>query len=149
MNEKLELRMYGLVIYQLRPIQCGIQFQHSTTEYEKLHHDDMYENWRDNWKTSIILNGGTTNFNKDYLGTINRYYQELLDNNIKCAPFYEPDLGGQMTAISFIVDERVFNKKINSEFMFENAFTNPLDMSEDTMKIIFLTNFLKNFELWR
>jgi hypothetical protein len=67
-TEKLELRMYGLVIYQLSPIQAGIQFQHSVTRYSRVHDSEMYRDWADNWQTSIVLNGGTTNISPNKLG---------------------------------------------------------------------------------
>ena len=34
-----------------------------------------------------------------------------MDNNVEFAQFNEPDLGDQLTAVVFIVDERVFNRK--------------------------------------
>lgn len=114
--EKLELRMYGLVNYQLTGIQQGIQFGHAVVEYGiKYYTTDLYQDWANNYKTFIILNGGTTNTNisnEDYLpfGTMNRHLVILKANGIDQAPFYEPDLGDQLTAVVFIVDERVFNK---------------------------------------
>jgi hypothetical protein len=109
--EKLELRMYGLVIYNVSPIQAGIQFQHAVTRYGREHDSELYRDWADNWQTSIVLNGGTTNLNEDRLGTINKTYQGMLYKGIVCQPFYESDLGDQMTAFCFIADERVFNRK--------------------------------------
>ena len=52
------------------------------------------------------------------MGTINQYYQKLLDLGVDCEAFYEPDLGDQMTAIALILDERVFNKKKYPDFGF-------------------------------
>jgi hypothetical protein len=73
----LELRMYGLVPYNISPIQQGIQFGHAVVEYsQKIQSfksgilsktetyrniSNQYDEWADNWKTFIILNGGTTN----------------------------------------------------------------------------------------
>lgn len=112
MNSKLELRMYGLVNYQLTGIQKGIQFSHAVVEYGLENFNTTeYLDWAKYWKTVIILNGGTTNNNPDRLGTLNQAYNKLLENGIICSSFSEPDLGDQMTAICFIVDERVFNKK--------------------------------------
>ena len=108
---KLELRMYGLVIYNVSPIQAGIQFQHAVTRYGREHDSELYRDWADNWQTSIILNGGTTNSNLDRLGTINKAYHDMLSKGIVCQHFSEPDLGDQMTAFCLIADERVFNKK--------------------------------------
>jgi len=115
----MELRMYGLVIYNVSPIQAGIQFQHAVTRYGREHDSELYRDWADNWQTSIVLNGGTTNLNTDRLGTINKAYQGMLDMDIICQPFYEPDLGDQMTAFCLIADERVFNKKKYPDYGFD------------------------------
>ena len=125
--EKLELRMYGFVNYQLTGIQMGIQFSHALTEYslENFHSND-YLDWAKYWKTVILLNGGTTNNNPDRLGTLNQTYNTLVDNGVICSSFSEPDLGDQMTAISFIVDERVFNRVKYLDFgdwIVENHFS--------------------------
>jgi hypothetical protein len=112
MEEKLELRMYGLVNYQLTGIQKGIQFLHAVVEYQlEYGQDDDYLDWAENHKTVILLNGGTTNLDENCLGTINKYYSEIKEIGIKCSAFKEPDLGNQITSVSFIVDERVFNRK--------------------------------------
>jgi hypothetical protein len=119
--ERLELRMYGLVPYNISPIQQGIQFGHAVVEYGRTcqdmkNHEVHYKNWADNWKTFIILNGGTTNTKTSLedgmpFGSLNKHMLTLgLDIKIPFATFYEPDLGDQLTAIVFIVDERVFNK---------------------------------------
>ena len=118
--ERLELRMYGLVPYNISPIQQGIQFGHAVVEYGRMcdgmkNHQALYNDWADNWKTFIILNGGTTNTNfstDDGLpfGSMNRHLLTLDSIGVNFATFHEPDLGDQLTAIVFIVDERVFNK---------------------------------------
>lgn len=112
--DNLELRMYGLVPFNISPIQQGIQFGHAVVEYGQMYKDDLYNEWADNHKTFIILNGGTTNkkLSKDEVpfGTLNQHLLTLKENDIKVSTFEEPDLGDQLTAITFIVDERVFNK---------------------------------------
>ena len=131
--KKLELRMYGLVPYNISPIQQGIQFGHAVVEYgQKMKYlgehnqslNTQYNDWADNWKTFIILNGGTSNH------SINRYHQTdepfvgsmesnlvlLEQNNVDIATFYEPDLNDMLSAIVFIVDERVFNRKKYPDF---------------------------------
>ena len=136
-NNNLELRMYGLVCYQLMGIQKGIQFGHSKDQYtahiieyimnwnidietrKQFYPNaetdesilDNYLDWLSNWKTYIVLNGGTTNTNPNNLGTLNQHLQTIKDNGVFCSEFYEPDLGDQLTGVDFIVDERVFNKK--------------------------------------
>jgi hypothetical protein len=121
MKEKLELRMYGLVNYQLTGIQKGIQFGHAVVEYgNKYFNTDLYQDWSKNWKTFIILNGGTTNKRmNDYkmpIGTLNNHLINLAYNNIDFASFEEIDLGDQLTAVVFIVDERVFDRKKYPDF---------------------------------
>lgn len=132
MEEKLELRMYGLVPYNISPIQQAIQFGHAVVEYGQrvkmpislsklsLNSSQIYDDWADNWKTFIILNGGTTNYkyNEDgsQFGTLNNHLQLLKEHNIDLAIFNEPDLGDQLTAIVFIADERVFNRKKYPDF---------------------------------
>ena len=107
-------------------IQQGIQFLHAVVEYgqtaqeiggEVLAH---YNNWANNHKTVIILNGGTTNNNVNKLGTLNNHQKSLTDNKIAFAGFYEVDLGDQLTALAFIIDERVFNKEKYPDFVFTN-----------------------------
>ncbi len=124
--DKLELRMYGMVNYQLTGIQAGIQFAHAIVDYGQLmkteyHHAQLkkYNDWADNWKTVILLNGGTTNNNPEKLGTLNTHLKELTNNGVLCQPFYEPDLGDQLTAFCFLVDERVFNKEKYPDFEYQ------------------------------
>ena len=121
MNNKLELRMYGLVPYNISPIQQAIQFGHAVVEYGQKFRNDNYNDWADNWKTFIILNGGTTNHKTSLedglpFGSLNNHLLTLMDNDIEFAQFNEPDLGDQLTAVVFIVDERVFNRKKYPDF---------------------------------
>lgn len=125
--ENLELRMYGLVNYQLTGIQQGIQFLHAVVEYSQgvkwtlgTHKLGQYDDWADQHKTVILLNGGTTNTNQERLGTMNQHHQLLNEKGIYHSHFNEPDLGDQLTAIAFIVDERVFNKEKYPDFDFTN-----------------------------
>ena len=117
MKNKLELRMYGFVNYQLTGIQMGIQFSHALIEYSLINfHSDEYIDWAKYWKTVILLNGGTTNNNPERLGTLNQTYNTLIENGVICSSFTEPDLGDQMTSICFLVDEQVFNREVYLDF---------------------------------
>lgn len=128
MENKLELRMYGLVPYNISPIQQAIQFGHAVVEYgQKVKGNGneeasvLYNDWADNWKTFIILNGGTTNHRENVenglpFGTLNNHVLTLMENNVYFATFNEPDLGDQLTAVVFIIDERVFNRKKYPDF---------------------------------
>ena len=119
MEERLELRMYFFTIYQLTGIQKGIQCGHAALEYaHKYGNTELFIEFIENWKTWVILNGGTTNYdeNVEFRGSLNLIYDELKNNKIDFAYFSEPDLNDAMTAICFICDERVFNRKDYPDF---------------------------------
>lgn len=116
MSEDLELRMYFFVPYNISDIQKGIQAGHAALEYANTYgSSEKYKDFIENHKTWIILNGGTTNNNYDgddmYVGSLNNIVNELMNNNIECEIFNEPDLNDALTAVCFIADERVFNFK--------------------------------------
>jgi hypothetical protein len=131
-NKFLELRMYGFVPYNISEIQKGIQFGHAVARYGKEHMSSApfskyseYVRWVDNWETFIILNGGTSNEGKRvaqgyqteiYLGTMQKHLDELNANDVDVTPFYEPDLNSMLSAMCFIVDERVFNKTLYPDY---------------------------------
>lgn len=149
MDKNLELRMYGLVPYNISPIQQAIQFGHAVVEYGQMVKkykdlEEIYNNWADNHKTFIILNGGTTNNDENNFGVLNEYVRELTFNDIIIETFYEPDLNNALTGIVFLVDERVFNKKIYPDFI-------PLDIDDfepwdDNSNIESLNK--ENYEIW-
>ena len=131
--KKLELRMYGLVNYQLTGIQMGIQYGHAVVRYGQMIKkcDDIIE--------------------------VDKHLQTLKDNGVTCQDFYEPDLGDQLTSVVFIVDERVFNyvdypqfepstfaslskSKYNKEY---NGWMKKMGGEKN----VFLRNFLRNFKL--
>jgi hypothetical protein len=175
MKDKInyELRMMGLVPYNISAIQQGIQFGHAVVEYGLTNRADLvYNNWARNHKTFIILNGGTTNGNNCRLGTLNKAKLELEKAGVKIASFHEPDLGDQLTAVVFIVDERVFDRKKYPDYedwkqqtIFESKLFGGIKDSAtekifqsnwqkifktDSKKlkeIIFLRGFLKNYRL--
>lgn len=136
--------MYGLVNYQLSGIQKGIQFCHAVVEYgNEFYHDKAYKRWSMTDKTVIVLNGGTTNNNHEFLGTMNKYKDELKLNNINYAWFTEPDLGDQITALAFLVDERVYDNYMLTDEEFENMYNKEIDYK----KLLFLRNFLSGKRL--
>ena len=154
--EKLQYRMYGLVPYNLSPIQQGIQFGHAVVEYSITNHSEesinLYEQWAKNDKTFIILNGGTTNNNEERYGTLNYAESELYSMGVDIATFNEPDLGDQLTAIVFLVDERVYDylkypaydyviHEISESNYYENLF------GKDADKILEMREFLSQYKL--
>lgn len=119
--EDLEKRMYFFVPYNISPIQQAIQAGHAALEYaHKFHDSPIFEDFIYNWKTWIILNGGTTNSNRGEdgapLGTLDQTIESLMQNDIYCSIFHEPDLNDALTAICFICDERVFDYETYPEF---------------------------------
>ena len=118
-ENRLKYRMYGLVPYNISPIQQGIQFGHAVVEYGLKHYNSsVYQEWAQKDKTFIILNGGTTNLGTDLFnkGTLNQHLDTLNEMGVPVATFYEPDLGGQLTAIVFLVEERIWNREITPSF---------------------------------
>lgn len=148
----LEYRMYGLVPYNLSPIQQGIQFGHAVVDYGRTvdglePFDKIYKKWADEDKTFIILNGGTTNNKPDKLGTLNTHMQIMIDNGVKLQPFYEPDLGDQLTAFVFLVDERVFNRTLYPDFVVETLPYSKRKPSEKAMSQLEEKN-ASNYKKW-
>ena len=110
MEEKLEYRMYSLVIYQLSGIQSGIQSGHAVEEFYDKYKDTIRHKKYRRDKTWIVLNGGTSNSgNESYydlpkqLGTMEQHLINLNMNYIDCTPFYEHYLNYCLSAIAFLV----------------------------------------------
>lgn len=134
---ELELRMYGLVPYNISPIQQAIQFGHGVVEYGQSvkgmgEAEKLYNTWANKYKTFIIKNGGTTNDSPDYNGSMQIHRQALTDAGISFEVFREPDLNNALTAIVFIVDERVFNKELYPDFV--PSLLNPDGMPSDRIQ---------------
>lgn len=163
MREQVRYRMYGLVPYNISPIQQGIQFGHAVVEYGLKHgrthviNDKVctYTRWARNDKTFIILNGGTTSTNTESPGTLNYAESELYSMGVKLATFHEPDLGDQLTAVVFLVDERVWDKEKYPEFNkflevdhtnLEKDYYKQL-FGDDTDQILGMREFLSNYRL--
>jgi hypothetical protein len=181
--------MYSLVPYNLLGIQMGIQHEHSNTDFVVKHilnsvkvPNERYIRWAKEWKTSILLNGGTSNEGHNvrhgfrdvwYVGSMQDHLKKLKAADVTLSTFYEPDLNSMLTSISFIVDERVFNKNIYKDFVptTNDKVTNVTESVEDIDNVnylllnynkenhtkwvdkiggtqnVFLRDFLKNFTL--
>jgi len=159
MKKRLEQRMYGLVPYNLSPIQQGIQFGHAVVEYSLNHYSyteqkgsNPYSQWAHYDKTFIILNGGTTNNNAEHWGTLNQAVLELGRLRVEKATFNEPDLGDQLTAVVFLVDERVWDKEKYPEYNPHHTDLEPWDyydlvFGEDAKHILEMRDFLSKYKL--
>jgi hypothetical protein len=129
--------MYGLVPYNISSIQGAIQYGHAVQEFNNLiidgestmqsvnFHNDLlisnligFNKWRKKDKTFIILNGGTTNDSIDdkWYGSLQKSRDILYENGMLFSEFYEPDLNNALTAVVFLVDERVFDRVIYPNF---------------------------------
>ena len=159
-------RMIGLVPYNLSPIQQGIQYGHAVVEYLNNYFLDIEcFDWRLYDKTFIIKNGGTTNNSFSIndglpLGSLNKHLLTLNDQGIKIATFYEPDLGDQLTAVVFLIDERVYDKKLWPDYDagfkpngepydsdYEEWKSNFSDNPTEADQIVFLRDFVNSFRL--
>ena len=148
----LEYRMYGLVPYNISPIQQAIQFGHAVVDYGQTVKgtgtpEKIYDKWANKDKTFIILNGGTTNNSQTYVGSLNKHFQAFLDAGILAQPFHEPDLGNQLTAFVFLVDERVFNKTLYPDFTPETLPWSRKKPSEKAMAELEAKN-AENYTRW-
>lgn len=156
MSQKLEKRMYFLTMYNLSDIQKGIQPAHAVVEYHlKYPKSSEYFDWARNYKTIIILNGGTSNAGRESKhksilpgkGTMEMHLKFLKKNKIKCAHFYEPDLNNSLSAIAFIVDETVFNKKKYPDWDPNSGIPFSKFVKKVGKKTATLKEFLKDFRL--
>lgn len=112
----LEKRMYGLVMYNLSREQKGIQHDHAVNEFA-LEHPEEHREWARHWKTTMMMNGGTSCDLQEiehghrkimYEGSIQKSIKALTEAGIKFSIFREPDANMAITAVVFIADERTF-----------------------------------------
>ena len=163
-RDNREFRMYGLVPYNISPIQQGIQFGHAVVEYGlEFSETPEYQTWARRDKTFMIMNGGTTNKTSFNRGTLNNHYFTLTDRCIRVGEFHEPDLGDQLTAVVFLVDDRVYHKvawpdyegdaieeKLGGRSLEKQFYEWKMNFAEteaEADQIIFLRDFLKQFRL--
>jgi hypothetical protein len=106
MEEGLRQRMYSLVLYNMSPIQQGIQTAHAIVEYAQAFFTTQeYQRWAQVDKTVIILNGGSSIKLKEHM-------DYLLDNGIVDFAFFkEPDLYNGVTSVCFLADERIWDRE--------------------------------------
>ena len=104
-EEGLRQRMYSIILYNLSPIQQGIQSAHALIEYAQTRfHSPEYQRWATTDKTLIILNGGSS-------VTLADHMMYLSQCGIDFEVFREPDLYNGITAFCFLADERVWDRE--------------------------------------
>lgn len=147
--------MYFFVPYQLTGIQQGIQAGHAALEYaNRFHNSELFQDFINNHKTWVILNGGTTNvgYQGEGKGTLDLIWTSLinynvsarLDDKIDAERFHEPDLNNAMTAVCFICDEQVFNRELYPDFK-DSGFDWKLS-SNDRIKFRAMRNDYKSLK---
>jgi hypothetical protein len=115
MNE--ELRLYSFNHYKLQGIHAGIQCQHATQEMNnscflmetfKMEKAKYLMWWANNWKTTIVLNGGNSKALYEILN-----FLSTEDNPYPWSYFHESedDMEGILTNIVIVVPEKVFGLK--------------------------------------
>lgn len=146
-----ELRMYFFVPYNLSPIQQAIQAGHAALEYAWKYKDSLYfRNFVTNWKTWIILNGGTTNEKRDLngicKGTLDQIGDQLIEKNIQFSFFHEPDLNESLTALCFICDERVWDTENYPDFIDYLCRVKDFDAQESiAARVIYYPDLLREY----
>jgi hypothetical protein len=125
-KKELEYKMYYFVPYNISPMQQGIQHKHAADEflltYGRHNPDHIVWEYMEKHKTTIVLNGGTTNNRFELgtgtpVGTLNQIVEQLQQNAIEYGYFQEPDLNDALTAVCFLADERVWNYEDYPDFL--------------------------------
>ncbi len=118
-NDNLELRMYSLVMSNLSGIQKGIQAYHASIRYALKHfNDEDFQQWASKDQTVILLSGGGS-------GDMIMNSEKLKKLGIEFVQFHEPDLNFSLSAVSFLLDERVWNKEKYPDFRWWMESTYP------------------------
>lgn len=105
LSEVLPQRMYFIVLYNISPIQQGIQSLHAAVDYGLIHgNDPEFKRWANTDKTVVILTGGGS-------PALLEHTQKLLELGVKISVFREPDLYDGITAVAFLADERVWDRE--------------------------------------
>jgi pyridoxine 5'-phosphate synthase PdxJ len=100
-----EQRMCSVALRHLSGIQKGIQSAHAIVDYSLRYGDTpQYKRWAKKDKTLYVLEAHST----DQLEVA---YAELKKLKIPVEKFIEPDMGNIVTAITFLLDEVVWNTK--------------------------------------
>lgn len=128
--------MYFLVMYNLSPIQKGIQAGHAALEYAELHGKTKeYRRFIEEDKTWIILDAGGSEDTKDAMDALEEF-------KVPFAGFAEPDLGNCVSAVAFLVPERIYDGSSSQEIGGGCFYPDGRDMStQDSMFYYWLKQF--------
>jgi len=172
-NDGLEYRGYGIIPYNIKPIQAGIQYSHSIVEYVlENFNTKAFRLWGKLHKTAILLDGGSSNHTEnryseeEYTGTMEEHLKLLQENDIQFSTFYEPDLNDMLSCIFLIADERTFNFKkypdygltyntLTKKFDKQPIWTPDLKPTKEWIESIggqknyFLRELLRKLPLWK
>ena len=130
-------RMYCFVERHLSSIDKGIQAAHSIVEYSKEYGNyPSYYRWANYDKTIILLNGGTTNDLSDICKELNEW-------KIRYSLFKEEDLGGIVTSVSVLVDDRTFDEEYY-HYEIEEREESGIDLTEEEYQICVLRELIKS-----
>ena len=98
---KNRYRMYSIAMRHLSGIQKGIQSWHAGQHYANKYGDTKeFKQWATQDETIIVLEAGTTD-------QLRKAVNKLRKRGVKVAEFKEPDFDNALTAIAFVLDERV------------------------------------------
>jgi hypothetical protein len=122
-----ELRLYTFTLYQLSPIQQGIQAGHAAIELGmKAYKKQMtmrqgaefttYHRWATEWKTLVLLNGGDYTELRELADFLSSY-----DNPYPWKSFEESEASfhGLLTSVAIILPSRIFG---TAECLRKNTF---------------------------
>jgi hypothetical protein len=100
-----EQRMCSIALRHLSGIQKGIQSAHAIVEYSLKYGDTLeYKRWAKRDKTLYVLEAHTDS-------QLDEAYKELKALGVAVEKFKEPDMGNVTTAVTFLLDEPVWNTK--------------------------------------
>lgn len=172
-NDGLEYRGYGIIPYNIKPIQAGIQYSHAIVEYVLDNFNTKaFRLWGKLHKTAVLLDGGTSNHSEnryseeEYIGSMEQHCEFLKENGVTFSTFYEPDLNDMLSCIFVIADERTFNFKkypdygmrydASKKILVKEPFWAPnLQPTQEWIdnlggeKIYQLREYLRKMPLWR
>lgn len=101
-----ELRCYTWTIFQLSPIQQGIQSGHAAVElFVKYNENQLVDDWARNNKTMVCLNGGDVSSLRDFIE-----FLSMEENPYPWATFTESEdfLAGITTSVAIILPKRFY-----------------------------------------